>query len=65
MSRNFGRYSYVPFITIIVIFLDIIREVFEGQSNADNKENKQKNNHHPKTHFLNMIRTTHMLVNTY
>ena len=52
MSRNSGRYSSVPFITFIVIFLGFIREVFEGQSNADNKENKQKNNHNSKTHTV-------------
>ena len=35
-----------------MIFLDLTREVFEGQSNANNKENKQKNNHHSNTHTV-------------
>ena len=37
---------------LMCFFLGFIGEVFEGQSNADNRENKQRNNHHPKTHTV-------------
>ena len=38
--------------TFILFFLGFIGEVFKGQSNANNKENKQKNNHHFQTHTI-------------
>ena len=52
MSRNSCRYCYVPFIIFIVVFLGFIGEVFKGQSNGYDKENKQKNYHHSKTHTV-------------
>ena len=52
MLGKSGRYSCVQFINFIVFFLGFIGEIFKGQSNANNKANKQRNYHHSQTHTV-------------
>ena len=52
MSGNSRRYSYVQFMTFIVLFLGFIGELFKGQSNANNKENKHRNYHLSQKHAI-------------